>query len=85
MITFEERRSLLTKPNLSAKEIMILEDCREQKARKIMKLCKIGFNGSVPGDIHRIKTISYLKFSGADEDYLKKLFEVKDYGSTYIG
>lgn len=63
-MTFEERKSILCKPCLSANDIMAMEDCRSQNAQRIMALCRQVFNGSVPANKHRITTESYLQYCG---------------------
>lgn len=84
MLSVDERKSLMAKPNLSAKEIALLEDCCESKARRIMKMCKLAFKGDVPGNIHKVTTISYLRYSGADESYLTRLLKGSVDDKTYI-
>lgn len=62
-----ENREILTKPSLSLGDIMALEECSTRKARDIMKMCRVAFQGKIPMNCHKVTTESYLRFSGYPE------------------
>lgn len=63
-MTFDERKSILCKPCLSSKDIMVMEECKDQNAQRIMSVCREVYQGSVFANKHRITTESYLQYCG---------------------
>lgn len=85
MLTVDERRNILAQPNLSIKDVELLEGVSSTTARKIMNQCRHAFDGEVPANCHKITTESYLKYNKAPVDYLEILLMRKDKdGKDYL-
>lgn len=74
------RYELLSKPNLSRRDIEELEDVKETRALQLMKLAREKFEGSVDYRPNLITTKSYLRMSGVDPDEFARYMHTVVYG-----
>lgn len=65
--TYEERKTILSKPYLTSEDVMKLEECQYKTARKIMCICMASYGGRVVANSHRITTDSYLQYTGLEK------------------
>ncbi len=75
--SLEKKIEVITRLCLRKSDVMFLTGYKDTKARKIMKICREEFNGTVPArmEIDRaITTDSFLRFMGTNrKEYIESL------------